>query len=105
MRGVAGALCKVRVVYDPSKDAENVRKHGLSLAVAEYLFDDPLLVIVYDRFENGEDRYHAVGAIGSKCIVLVHTYPDPDDEDWVRAISLREATRDERRRYEEEGLG
>ncbi len=92
------------VTYTPSKEVLNNRKHRLSLALAEYLVEDPLLVIVYDRYENGEHRYHAIGVLGDKCLVLVHSYPDPDDESWVQAISLREATRDERRRYEEEGI-
>jgi uncharacterized DUF497 family protein len=34
-------------------------------------------------------------------LVLVHSYPDPEDDEWMQAISLREATRDERRRYGE----
>ena len=94
----------MKIMFDAAKDIENIRKHGLSLQLSEYLLDDPLLVIVYDRFENGEERYHAIGCIGDKCLLLVHTYPYPDDESWARAISLREATRDERRRYEEDGL-
>jgi uncharacterized DUF497 family protein len=33
-------------------------------------------------------------------VVIVHTYPDPDDETWIHVISLREATAHERRQYE-----
>ena len=91
----------MRITYTPSKEAENHRKHRLSFGLASYLVDDPLLVIIYDRFENGEHRYHAIGTVGDKCLVLVHTYPDPDDESWIQAISLREATNYERRQYEE----
>lgn len=91
----------MKVTYDLSKEAENTRKHRISLGIEEYLVEDPFLVIVYDRFENGEHRYHAIGVVERKCLLLVHAYPDPDDEDWIQAISLREATRDERRRYEE----
>lgn len=91
----------MKVVDDATKDIENLREHRLSLALASFLFEDQMLIIVYDRYENGEHRFHAVGTVGNKCLVLVHSYPDPDDESWVRAISLREATRDERRRYEE----
>jgi uncharacterized DUF497 family protein len=32
---------------------------------------------------------------------MVHTFPDPADEAWVRVIGRRVATRDERARYEE----
>nr|WP_231712219.1 hypothetical protein [Vineibacter terrae] len=36
-------------------------------------------------------------------LVVVHTYPDPDDEARVRIIGARKATSHERRRYEQEG--
>ena len=91
----------MRITYDPIKEVKNKRRHGLSFAIAEYLVEDPLLVIVYDRCGNGEHRYHAIGVVGGRCLVLVHTNPDPDDESWIHAISLREATPHERRRYQE----
>lgn len=94
----------MRITHTPSKEVENLRKHRLSLAIAKYLFQDLLLLTVHDRFENGEDRWHAIGQVGGKCLLRVFSYPDPDgDENWIRAISLREATPHERRRYEEGG--
>ena len=93
----------MRITKDPPKEVENTKKHGLSFELADYLVEDPLLAIVYDRFEGGEHRYHAIGVVGGRCLVLVHSYPDPDDENWIQAISLREATPHERRRYQEEG--
>ena len=57
------------------------------------------MAISEDRVENGEVRYHAVGMIGGMMIVVVaHTYPD---DDTIRIISARKATRQERKRYEE----
>jgi uncharacterized DUF497 family protein len=94
----------LRITKDPLKEIENTRKHGLSFELADFLVEDALLAIVYDRFEGDEHRYHAIGVVGGRCLVLVHSYPDPDDESCIRAISLREATRDERRRYQEVGF-
>jgi uncharacterized DUF497 family protein len=34
--------------------------------------------------------------------VVVHTYPDPDDDEHVRIIGARKATSHERKRYEAE---
>jgi uncharacterized DUF497 family protein len=85
----------------PDKEEENKRKHGLDFSFAPIIFSDPLVLIVYDRYENGEHRYHAIATIGWTCFVLVHAYPDPDNEDLVRVIGLREATPYERKRYEE----
>eukprot|EP01037_Dinobryon_pediforme_P014989 gene14989-15127_t len=82
----------MRLCFDPLKDARNKTKHGLSLSLAQHAFNDPHVLIIYDRHENGEDRYHAIARVASKFLLLVHGYPDPDEEDCVRAISLREAT-------------
>ncbi|HZK99273.1 MAG TPA: hypothetical protein VFC47_05190 [Caulobacteraceae bacterium] len=46
-------------------------------------------------------RWHAVGAVGTVVILLVvHMYPEPDDEAFVRIVGARKATPRERRRYE-----
>jgi uncharacterized DUF497 family protein len=92
----------MRITRDKSKEKDNISKHGLDFSFAPYIAADPLGVLVYDRYENGEHRYHAIGVVGGKCLVLVHTYPDPDDDDWIRVIGLREATAHERKRYEED---
>ncbi len=42
----------MRITYDPIKEVKNKRRHGLSFAIAEYLVEDPLLVIVYGRCET-----------------------------------------------------
>jgi uncharacterized DUF497 family protein len=35
-------------------------------------------------------------------LIVVHAYPDAEDEGWVRIIGARKATAHERRRYEQE---
>lgn len=42
--------------WDPNKARRNVAKHGVSFEVARRVWDDPLHVIVPDRFEDGEER-------------------------------------------------
>jgi uncharacterized DUF497 family protein len=46
-----------------------------------------------------------MAGVGGALTVLpvVHTFPDPDDNEKVRVIGLRQATPRERKRYEEEG--
>jgi uncharacterized DUF497 family protein len=57
-------------------------------------------LVRFDRFENGEERWHALGRAGETVILLVvHTYPS-DDDDRVRVVSARRATKTERRAYE-----
>ena len=47
---------------------------------------------------------HALGmALGIVLLLVVHTYPD-DDDDRVRIVSARRATRTERKAYEDGDL-
>ena len=89
--------------FDPAKAAANVAKHGVSFELAQTVWDDPLHLIVPDRVADGERRYHAIGLVGHVVLlVVVHMYPGGEDEDRVRIIGARRATRHERRRYEDE---
>jgi uncharacterized DUF497 family protein len=52
-----------------------------------------------DRFPR-EERWQTVGVIGQITIIVVHTWPDSNDETG-RIISARKATTHERRAHEE----
>ncbi len=91
--------------WDSRKDTANRRRHRISFDLAREVWDDPLHVTTFDRIDaNGEWRWHTFGEIDGILILVVHTYPDPDDEAQIRIISARKATPHERRRYEEEIL-
>jgi uncharacterized DUF497 family protein len=90
--------------WDPAKAASNLEKHGVGFELAQEVWHDPLYVILPDRVVDGEQRWHAIGLVGAVTILLVvHVYPDPDDEDRIRFVSARKATAHERKRYEQEG--
>ena len=91
--------------WDCEKARTNVIKHDVAFELAQRVWDDPLYTVVPDRFVAGERRWHAIGVVRSNLtLVVVHTYPDPDDENRVRIIGARKATPHERRRYEQEAL-
>jgi uncharacterized DUF497 family protein len=96
----------MKIEMDAAKETKNHKKHGLDFTFAEHVLKDPLGVTVYDRFENGEHRWHTFGVVGGKTLVLVHTDPDADEhgETHIRVIGLREATAWERSRYEKSNL-
>lgn len=94
----------MRIDFDPPKEAENKLKHGFDFSLSPILFSDPLGMELYDRFENGEHRWHWFAYAGDNLLVVVYTYPDQDVEDWFRVIGLRTATRSEMKRYEEGGF-
>lgn len=85
--------------WDVIKDEANQAKHGYSFRQASMVFDDPLMVLIEDRVEDGEERCHALGTSGDATLLLVvHTWRDKDGIEIVRIISARRATRGERRR-------
>jgi uncharacterized protein len=64
----------------------------------------PLHLVRFDRIEDGEDRWPALGRFaGVVLLLVVHTYPGEDD-DAVRVISARKATKNERRAYQDDNL-
>ncbi|TMH18158.1 MAG: BrnT family toxin [Betaproteobacteria bacterium] len=87
----------MRFRYDPAKAAANFRKHGISFADAEGVFQDPLAVTMEDPDAEGERRFIAVGS-GNATELLVVVYTMRGEE--VRLISARRATRKERKTYE-----
>jgi uncharacterized DUF497 family protein len=93
----------VQFEWDAEKARTNLVKHHVSFGLAREVWEDALHIIVPDRFEDGEQRWHAIGMVGPVVIlVVVHTYPDAQDEGRVRIIGARKATAHERRRYEQE---
>lgn len=92
------------IEWDASKAASNLRKHGVSFAVAGKVFDDPLAVTKQDRIENGELRWQTIGIVDGVLLLLVaHTFQDHDDEDFdvvIRIISARYPTKREKKFYE-----
>ena len=85
------------VEFDPTKGAENIRKHGISLQRAEAFDFSVAEYRVDDREDYGEVRYRAVSFLDGNLYSLTFT---PRGE-GVRAISLRKATRQEHREYGE----
>ncbi len=67
----------MRFIWDENKNRTNKAKHGVSFEVALRIFDDPFHLSIQDRHEGGED------------------------EEVIRIISARKATRQERARYEQ----
>jgi uncharacterized protein len=81
------------VDFDPSKDAVNLAKHGISLA--RWVDLHILAVVDDDRFEYGEPRYRGYGLIDGLAYCLVFTIRDGQ----YRPISLRRAHAKEMKRH------
>jgi uncharacterized DUF497 family protein len=87
----------VSIEFDPSKDAGNVAKHGVSLTEGDGVLDDPLCLTVEDDISEGEQRWQTIGTnIFGILYVVVWTQRGKKE----RIISVRRPDAKERRAYE-----
>jgi len=85
--------------WDPAKARLNDRKHGVGFEEASTVFGDPLAVTFADPdHSKAEDRWVTFGQSRERRLLVV-THSDRAGR--VRLISAREATRRERKIYEE----
>jgi hypothetical protein len=77
------------------------KHNGLDFETAARVFNDPNIVLIEDRIVQGEQRWHAIGAVSAALLLVVHVYREDevDDEEIIRIISAREANQRERRIY------
>ncbi len=91
----------VHFEWDERKNRSNLDKHGIDFETAQWVFEDPLCVTFVERTEADEERWHGIGSIeGLILLVVVHTYRQAGDDQIIRIISARQATRQERKLYE-----
>jgi hypothetical protein len=100
-------MSSLRFEWDEAKDRANQSKHGIGFDEASRVFDDPLHLSILERVRNGEERWLTFGTVANlSVLVLADTIrklkEDEEVIELVRIISAREATRAERRFYEEE---
>ena len=87
----------MEITYDLAKDAANIAKHGVSLALSAELERESAVVWPDVRHEYGEMRMAAIGYIGLRLYYIVFV----DRADDRRVISLRKANKREVKRYAE----
>jgi uncharacterized DUF497 family protein len=88
----------VEFAWEERKNRINKRKHGVSFETASAVFDDPYHLTRQDREVDGEPRWQTIGIVhGIHVLLVAHTVDE--DEDRIRILSSRKATRRERSLY------
>ena len=86
----------MRFTWDRRKASANLRKHGVSFAEAATAFDDPLGAYYPDAFHD--NRFILIGySQEQRLIYVVHAEVE---QDVIRLLSARRATRHEKAHYE-----
>ena len=87
------------ITFDAQKRQRNLEKHGLDLADAGLVYNAPnKITLVSPR--HGEARKQDIALVEVIGVILALAYVERGEE--VRAISLRRASRLERKIYEAE---
>ena len=83
--------------WDENKSKENFKKHGVSLEEAETAFDDEYGIEGFDEFNSDQEvRYRLIALSPVRLLFVSYTIRE---EETVRLISARKATRIERKFY------
>ncbi len=90
----------MRYEQNQDKDRANQAKHKVSFETACLVFDDPVHINIQDRHEHNEERWQTLDMVDDVLLLLVaHTVVE--DEELIRIISARKATRKENQIYEQ----
>ena len=91
----------LRFEFDERKSRVNERKHGVGFEEAESAFYDPNARVMHDaEHSSEEDRFVLLG-LSAQCRMLVVCHCYREDEEVIRIISARKASRQEEAQYEE----
>jgi hypothetical protein len=92
----------MRFEWDDQKSQVNQQKHSITFESAAPVFNHPHVVFRKDRVVDGEQRWHAIGAVETAVLLVVHVYRmenENGEEETIRIISARQASERERRIY------
>ena len=85
--------------WDPTKAARNLKDHRVAFEEASTVFGDPLAMLMADPDHSEEEERHLLLGMSLRRRLLVVSFVERPP--LTRLISAREATRHERRQYEE----
>jgi uncharacterized DUF497 family protein len=90
----------MRFSWNQKKAEANLKKHGVSFLEAQSAFDDDYFVAFVDPDHSLEENRFLLLGQSDRGRLLVVSYMERNE--LIRIISTREATRRERKIYEEE---
>jgi uncharacterized DUF497 family protein len=87
--------------WDKEKAAANQIKHGISFEEAQTVFNDCDALRIYDPDHSEEEERFVLLGLSSLFRVLVVCHCYREDDEQIRIISARKATKKETAAYEE----
>jgi len=85
----------MKFTWDEAKRKTNLAKHGFDFADTGTVFAGMTYTFGDDRTYYGEGRFITFGMLKGRTVLIAHT----EDDDEIRIISMRKATRREQKKY------
>lgn len=85
----------MQFAWDEAKRKANIIKHGIDFADAKTVFAGATFTIEDDRFVYDDQRFITLGMLKGMVVVIAHT----EQDDIIRIISIRKATKHEQKIY------
>ena len=89
----------MKLEWDPKKARSNLRKHKVSFEEAATALRDPMGATGFDPDHSASEERFVTFGVSERGRLLVVAHTDKDDN--IRIISAREASKGERKIYEE----
>jgi len=89
----------MKIIWDQKKNQSNIKDHKVSFEEAETVFFDPNAKIIHDPdHSTEEDRFIILGISKLlKLLIVCHCFRE--DDEIIRIISARKATKNESKNY------
>ncbi len=94
-------MSAISFTWDPNKNSTNILKHGISFEEAKSVFRDEYARLMHDPdHSEDEERFLILGfSKKNNILVVCHCYRENDEV--VRIITARKATKNEKKEYQE----
>jgi uncharacterized DUF497 family protein len=85
----------MRFEWDEAKRLSNIKRHGIDFTVVERVLAGPTFTSLDDRFDYGETRLQTFGLLDDLVVAITHT----ENDEVIRVISFRKASKNEEENY------
>ncbi|MCL2602253.1 MAG: BrnT family toxin [Treponema sp.] len=91
----------MKIIWDENKNKENIKKHKVSFEEAETVFFDPKGKIIHDPDHSNEEERFIILGLSKMLNLLVVCHCYREDDEIIRIITARKATKQETKSYGE----
>jgi uncharacterized protein len=94
-------MSDLKFTWNESKNSSNQKKHGLSFEEAKTVFYDDNARLILDQAHSEEENRFILLGLSSQLKILVVCHCYRENEQIIRIISARKATKTETKQYKE----